>query len=53
MAHQPGGPTQRRTLDALAISKISVGPMDNNDYLLACRSTGETLLIDAANEPER
>ncbi len=52
-AVQPSGPAQRRTLDALTISKISVGPMDNNAYLLVCRSTGEALLIDAANEAER
>ena len=52
-AVQPGGPAQRRTLDALTIAKISVGPMDNNAYLLVCRSTGEALLIDAANEAER
>lgn len=49
----PGGPAIRRTLDNLAISKLSVGPMDNNAYLLVCRSTGEALLIDAANEPQR
>jgi glyoxylase-like metal-dependent hydrolase (beta-lactamase superfamily II) len=49
----PGGPAQRRTLDALTITKISVGPMDNNAYLLVCRSTGEALLIDAANDAER
>ncbi|MGH3852487.1 MAG: MBL fold metallo-hydrolase [Pseudonocardiaceae bacterium] len=52
-AVEPGGPAQRRTLDALSVSKISVGPMDNNAYLLVCRSTGEALLIDAANEFER
>ena len=52
-AVRPGGPAQRRTLDTLTISKISVGPMDNNAYLLTCRSSGEALLIDAANEPER
>jgi len=52
-AVQPGGPAQRRKLDALAITKISVGPMDNNAYLLVCRSTGEALLIDAANDAER
>ncbi len=52
-AVHPGGPAQQRTLDALTISKISVGPMDNNAYLLICRSTGEALLIDAANEAER
>jgi glyoxylase-like metal-dependent hydrolase (beta-lactamase superfamily II) len=27
--------------------------MDNNAYLLVCTATGEALLVDAANEPER
>jgi glyoxylase-like metal-dependent hydrolase (beta-lactamase superfamily II) len=49
----PGGPAIRRDLDALSVTKVSVGPMDNNAYLLVCRSTGEALLIDAANEAER
>lgn len=49
----PGGSATRRTLDGLTVSKLSVGPMDNNAYLLTCRSTGEALLIDAANEAER
>ena len=49
----PGGAAIRRTLDKLTVSKLSVGPMDNNAYLLVCRTTGEALLIDAANEPER
>ena len=48
-----GGPAARRTLDKLTITKLSVGPMDNNAYLLVCRNTNEALLIDAANEPER
>ncbi|MGH3752393.1 MAG: MBL fold metallo-hydrolase [Pseudonocardiaceae bacterium] len=52
-AVEPGGPAQRRTLNALTITKISVGPMDNNAYLLVCRATGEALLIDAANDAER
>jgi glyoxylase-like metal-dependent hydrolase (beta-lactamase superfamily II) len=52
-AVEPGGPAQRRTLDALTVTKISVGPMDNNAYLLVCRATGEALLIDAANDAER
>lgn len=35
----------------LTISKTSVGgPMDNNAYLLRCKQTGATLLIDAAND---
>jgi len=49
----PGGPATRRELDALAVTKVSVGPMDNNAYLLRCKSTGEAVLIDAANDPER
>jgi glyoxylase-like metal-dependent hydrolase (beta-lactamase superfamily II) len=52
-AVEPGGPAKRRTLDTLTVTKISVGPMDNNAYLLVCRSTGEALLIDAANEAPR
>ncbi|HVB42738.1 MAG TPA: MBL fold metallo-hydrolase [Streptosporangiaceae bacterium] len=47
-----GGPAQTRELPGLAITKVAVGPMDNNAYLLRCTSTGELLLIDAANEPE-
>ncbi|MEU6646964.1 MBL fold metallo-hydrolase [Saccharomonospora sp. NPDC046836] len=50
---EPGGDATRRTLAALTITKLSVGPMDNNAYLLVCRDTNEALLIDAANEPER
>lgn len=50
---KPGGPAARRTLDEMTITKISVGPMDNNAYLLVCRATNEALLIDAANDPER
>lgn len=49
----PGGPPDTRELPALTITKLSVGPMDNNAYLLRCHSTGEQLLIDAANEPDR
>src|SRR6266508_6662170 len=49
----PGGPTQVRDLSALTITKVSVGPMDNNAYLQRCRKTGEQLLIDAANEASR
>jgi glyoxylase-like metal-dependent hydrolase (beta-lactamase superfamily II) len=49
----PGGPAARRDLAALAITKLSVGPMDNNAYLLVCRETNDALLIDAANQPDR
>jgi glyoxylase-like metal-dependent hydrolase (beta-lactamase superfamily II) len=47
-----GGPAQTRELPGLTITKVAVGPMDNNAYLLRCTGTGELLLIDAANEPE-
>ncbi|NUT94896.1 MAG: MBL fold metallo-hydrolase [Saccharothrix sp.] len=49
----PNGPAARRTLGELTITKLSVGPMDNNAYLLVCRSTNEALLIDAAADPTR
>jgi glyoxylase-like metal-dependent hydrolase (beta-lactamase superfamily II) len=46
-----GGAPDIRELAALTITKLSVGPMDNNAYLL--RSGGQQLLVDAANEPDR
>ncbi|MFF3868597.1 MBL fold metallo-hydrolase [Micromonospora sp. NPDC001898] len=49
----PGGAPAVRELDGLTITKVSVGPMDNNAYLLRCTGTGEQLLIDAANEAPR
>lgn len=49
----PGGPPAVRELADLTITKLSVGPMDNNAYLLRCHRTGEQLLIDAANEADR
>jgi glyoxylase-like metal-dependent hydrolase (beta-lactamase superfamily II) len=49
----PGGPAAVRELPDLTITKVSVGMMDNNAYLLRCRTTGEQVLIDAAAEPER
>ncbi|MFD0022120.1 MBL fold metallo-hydrolase [Streptomyces sp. NPDC058382] len=45
-----GGPADVHELTDLMISKVAVGPMNNNAYLLRCRTTGEQLLIDAANE---
>jgi glyoxylase-like metal-dependent hydrolase (beta-lactamase superfamily II) len=47
-----GGSAEVRELPALRISKVSVGPMDNNAYLLECRETGERALVDAADDPE-
>jgi glyoxylase-like metal-dependent hydrolase (beta-lactamase superfamily II) len=48
-----GGPPDTREIDGLVVTKIAVGPMDNNAYLLRCASTGQGLLIDAANEAGR
>ncbi|MGY1434936.1 MBL fold metallo-hydrolase [Streptomyces reniochalinae] len=47
---QVGGPADVHELRDLMISKVAVGPMDNNAYLLRCRATGQQLLIDAAND---
>jgi glyoxylase-like metal-dependent hydrolase (beta-lactamase superfamily II) len=47
-----GGPADVHELKDLMITKIAVGPMNNNAYLLRCRATDEQLLIDAANEAE-
>jgi len=50
---EPGGPAATRELSDISISKLSVGDMDNNAYLLVCRNTGDATLIDAANDNER
>ena len=47
-----GGPADTRELPGLTITKVAVGPMDNNAYLLRCTQTGELALIDAANEAD-
>lgn len=48
-----GGPAAVHELPRLIVSKLAVGSMDNNAYLLRDRDTGQQLLIDAAAEPER
>ena len=45
-----GGTPDVRELPQLVITKVAVGSMDNNAYLLRCRATDEQLLIDAAAE---
>jgi glyoxylase-like metal-dependent hydrolase (beta-lactamase superfamily II) len=47
----PGGPADERDLGHLRITKASVGPMDNNAYILRCGDA--QLLIDAANDAPR
>lgn len=48
-----GGPADVHELPRLIVSKIAVGPYNNNAYLLRCRESGSQVLIDAAAEPER
>ena len=47
-----GGPPDVRVLPDLTVTKVAVGPVNNNCYLLRCAATGEQLLVDAANEPD-
>jgi glyoxylase-like metal-dependent hydrolase (beta-lactamase superfamily II) len=35
------------------VHRVVVGPMDNNVYVIRCRRTGDSVLVDAANEHER
>jgi glyoxylase-like metal-dependent hydrolase (beta-lactamase superfamily II) len=48
-----GGPPDSRELPGVSVTKLAVGPMDNNAYLLRDPRTGEALLIDAAAEADR
>lgn len=50
---EPRGGPATRILPELSITKISVGPADNDCYVLECTTTGEQLLIDAANDADR
>ena len=50
--HVEPGTAAKRILPGVSILKTSVGPMDNNAYLVTCSATGETLLIDAANDAD-
>jgi glyoxylase-like metal-dependent hydrolase (beta-lactamase superfamily II) len=39
--------------DRMEVAKIVVGPLETNAYIVACRRTGDAVLIDAADDPER
>jgi glyoxylase-like metal-dependent hydrolase (beta-lactamase superfamily II) len=45
-----GGAPDVRETAALRLTKVSVGPMDNNAYLLECRETRARALVDAADD---
>jgi glyoxylase-like metal-dependent hydrolase (beta-lactamase superfamily II) len=38
---------------AVEVHRVVVGPVDNNVYIVRCRQTGDSVLIDAANEHDR
>ena len=38
---------------SVVVHRLVVGPVDNNVYILRCRETGASLLIDAANEHDK
>lgn len=50
----PGGPalTYPETENA-SVTKFSVGDLDNNVYVIRCKKTGDTLVIDGADDAER
>lgn len=40
-------------LDHVSIYRLVVGPISNNVFFVQCRDTGESIMIDAANEHEK
>lgn len=38
--------------DQVEISKVIVGPLVNNVFVVRCKETGESVLVDAADEPD-
>lgn len=55
---EAGGPALAKTVELpgginVEVRKLSVGPMDNNAYLLTETGSNAALLIDAANDAER
>jgi glyoxylase-like metal-dependent hydrolase (beta-lactamase superfamily II) len=47
------GPSDVRAAGALQVTKVATPPFENNCYLLRCTTTGDTLLVDAAGDPDR
>ncbi|MGZ6827232.1 MAG: MBL fold metallo-hydrolase [Mycobacteriales bacterium] len=48
-----GGAFDVRELPGLTITKVATNPFNNNCYLLRDTASGDTLLVDAAGDPER
>src|SRR5829696_5341450 len=53
MTAMPPGTTLHWANADLEVHKVVVGPFENNVFVLRDRSTGEAVLIDAANEHEQ
>lgn len=50
----PGGETHRYGVDgSLDVRKFSVGPFDNNVYVISCAETRKALLVDGPADPDR
>ena len=47
------GPTLHYEDPTAEITRVVVGPVDNNVFVLRCVETGEAVLVDAANEADR
>ena len=47
-----GGTPDTQELADLIVTKVAVGPMSNNAYVLRCRHTDEQVMIDAADDVE-
>lgn len=43
------------TIDLMTarIRSLSVGPLDNNVYIISCKATGKAAIVDAADEADR
>jgi glyoxylase-like metal-dependent hydrolase (beta-lactamase superfamily II) len=53
-AVKPDGPSHHYPpIGTAAVTKFSVGPFDNNVYVVRCNTTGKALVIDGSAGPER
>lgn len=41
------------TQENVVVKKLSMGPFDNNCYILLCPTTRESIIVDTPSEPER
>jgi glyoxylase-like metal-dependent hydrolase (beta-lactamase superfamily II) len=47
------GPPMHYQDEQVEITKVVVGPMDNNVYVVRCRQSGDAVMLDAANEHDK